>query len=366
MLVLLTTILLCIITVVLFINLSPVFGGSASSEQKATYLSSENYQDGKFVNSEPVDFSMDFKDVIRLLGAYVSPPPLTIPTKSLPMESADSVDIAQYHGGSRLLWFGHSTFLLQLNGKNILLDPMLGRVPAPHPWLGSNRFTNALPIDIEKLPSMDAVIISHDHYDHLDYSTIISLKDRVRRFYVPLGVGVHLVKWGVKESKITELDWWQETEFSDLTLVCTPARHFSGRKLNTRSTTLWSSWIITSAEENIFVSGDSGYGPHFVEIGNKYGPFDFAMLECGQYNELWPDVHMFPEETAQAGIDLRAQAIMPIHWGAFKLSTHPWNEPIERVTRKAKKLNIKVASPRIGEFILLNSLKPTADQWWKL
>ena len=186
------------------------------------------------------------------------------------------------------------------------------------------------------------------------------------RFYVPLGVGVHLESWDVPTDKIKELDWWQETEFGDLQFICTPAQHFSGRKFSNGQSTLWASWVIKSNEESIFFSGDSGYADHFKQIGEAYGPFDLALLECGQYNKMWPDIHMFPEETAQAGMDLRAKSIMPIHWGAFKLALHSWTDPIERVSKKAKNLGVHMISPKIGQMIELHTLDTwTGSNWWE-
>ena len=168
-----------------------------------------------------------------------------------------------------------------------------------------------------------------------------------------------------EKERIVELDWWQETTFDNLIFRCTPAQHFSGRGLNDRANTLWSSWIIQSEHDNIFFSGDSGYGPHFKEIGDKYGPFDFAMMECGQYNELWPEIHMFPEETAQAGIDVQAKLIMPIHWGAFKLGMHPWTEPVERISKKADELGIEMIIPKIGEPIEFYNSSGIKSTWWQ-
>ena len=184
-------------------------------------------------------------------------------------------------------------------------------------------------------------------------------------FYTPLGVGVHLIEWGVDKERIIELDWWEETNYEDLIFRCTPAQHFSGRKLSNRQSTLWSSWVIQSDKENIFFSGDSGYGPHFKEIGEKYGPFDIAMMECGQYNEMWPEIHMFPEETAQAGLDVQAKQIMPIHWGAFKLAMHEWTDPIERVVAKADELKIPVIAPEIGQPIVIEKITYDKNYWWK-
>jgi L-ascorbate metabolism protein UlaG (beta-lactamase superfamily) len=244
---------------------------------------------------------------------------------------------------------------------------MFGDVPAPHPWLGKHRFSKSLPIEIEKLPQIDAVILSHDHYDHLDYGSITKLKSKVNQFFTPLGVGSHLTEWGIDSSKVKELDWWDEVQYGDFTFACTPAQHFSGRRMGDRGATLWASWVIKTAENSIFFSGDSGYNAHFKEIGEKYGPFDFAMIECGQYNEQWKQIHMMPEQTVLAGIDLKAKLIMPIHWAAFKLAFHTWTDPIERVTKKAKEMNMPIATPMIGEPILIDKQNqfPHSDWWTK-
>lgn len=353
------------IAVILFINLSPEFGGSATKEQKKEFATSKNYKDGKFINLGGIKMTMTFSNFTKMLQLYFSPQPHSIPKNNIGVKKIDSLNIANYKDKTRLIWFGHSTFLLQMNNKNILIDPMFGDVPAPHPMLGNTRFSKELPIEIEKLPKIDAVILSHDHYDHLDYGSIQKLKGKVSKFYTPLGVGAHLVEWGIPKDNITELDWWQENTLGDLKLVCTPAQHFSGRGLNDGAATLWSSWIIQSDTENIFFSGDSGYGSHFKEIGEKYGPFNLGLMECGQYNDLWSEIHMMPEETAQAGVDVKAEAIMPIHWGAFKLAMHSWTDPVERVIKKGKSLNISVIVPKIGETISLEENQIYSSDWWK-
>jgi len=354
-----------VITATLFINISPEFGGKATKKQKVFYSQSQNYKDGKFNNLGNVEMSMDFNKFVKSLVGYFTPSPKTKPSTDITVQKIDSLSIVHYKDSTRMVWFGHSTFLLQMNGKNILIDPMFGDVPAPHPMLGSKRFSSDLPIQIEKLPKIDAVILSHDHYDHLDYGSILKLKDKVDHFYTPLGVGVHLQEWGVPQQSITELDWWQESTFDDLIFRCTPAQHFSGRGVNDRGNTLWASWIIQAKTENIFFSGDSGYGSHFKEIGDKYGPFDFAMMECGQYNEMWKEIHMMPEETAQAGIDVKAKFIMPIHWGAFKLAMHSWTDPVERIITKASELGIPVLVPKIGESIQLKRQNNKPIKWWE-
>ncbi len=359
-------VVILILAYLAFVNFYPSFGGEVSEERKAKYNSSEQFKEGAFANTKDVPEELSFLEMLSLSRKFFfTKVENGTPSKNIEVQAIDSLELADDVTQTRLIWFGHSAFLLQIEQKNILIDPMFGKVPAPHPWLGSNRFSKNLPIEIEKLPGIDAILISHDHYDHLDYGSISRLKAKVEMFYVPLGVGVHLEAWGVQKSKIIELDWWEETSFKGLQFVCTPAQHFSGRKFNNRQSTLWSSWVIKSGNESIFFSGDSGYADHFKAIGSKYGPFDFAMLECGQYNKLWPDIHMFPEETAQAGLDLEAKVIMPIHWGAFKLALHSWTDPVERASKKARELEIPMITPKIGEPIVLDALREATSNWWE-
>lgn len=355
-----------IIAYLAFTNFYPSFGGNATKEQLLTYEQSDQFRDGKFRNTKSVPKELSFTETLNLAYKFFTTDvPNGRPKENLKAQQIDSTSIANYKGKARMIWFGHSSFLLQIDGKNILIDPMFGQVAAPHPLLGSNRFNKELPIEIDKLPQIDAVIYSHDHYDHLDYESVLKIKNKTNHFYTPLGLGNHLEAWGVPNSKITEMDWWQEKQFGNLKLACTPAQHFSGRSLNNSQSTLWSSWVITSENENIYFSGDSGYGIHFKEIGEKYGPFDLALMECGQYNKMWPDIHMMPEETAKAGIDLRANKIMPIHWAGFKLALHEWTDPIVRVKAKADELNIKVITPQIGQEILVKDSTATYPDWWK-
>lgn len=356
--------LLLVIIGFFFIQFSPEFGGKHETDDIARYESSGHYTDGKFENLIPTNMDMGFKDMMSTMAAFIKGGKDRRPLKRLPQLAVDSASIANYTGPTRLIWFGHSSFLLQMDGKNILLDPMLGPVPAPHPMLGGKRYNLDLPIAIEKLPKIDAIIISHDHYDHLDYGSIQKLKSKTEKFFVPLGVGAHIESWGVPDDSITEFNWWDETQFDHITLVFAPSRHFSGRGLGDRFSTLWGSWIIKGSKDNIYFSGDSGYGPHFKAIGKKYGPFDFAMMECGQYNEKWANIHMMPEETAQAGLDIEAKVMMPIHWGAFTLSLHSWTDPVERVQKKASELGLPLRIPEIGEPIVIGNELPAIKEWW--
>ncbi|MGX1929345.1 MBL fold metallo-hydrolase [Flagellimonas sp. 2504JD4-2] len=354
-----------VVAYLLFVNFYPSLGGDVSEERKTQYQSSAQFSEGIFKNNKDVPKDPSFSETLKIARKFFFEKVENgKPENEIGIKKIDSLELADYPGATRLIWFGHSAFLLQMDGKNILIDPMFGEVPAPHPLLGANRFHNQLPIEIDKLPKIDAVIISHDHYDHLDYQSIKSLKDKVEQFYVPLGVGVHLEAWDVSKEAIVELDWWQEVYYKDLLFVCTPAQHFSGRKFTNGQSTLWSSWVIKSENENIFFSGDSGYSTHFKEIGHAYGPFDFAMLECGQYNKMWPDIHMFPEETVQASIDLKSKVFMPIHWGAFKLALHSWTDPVERAVQKAQELQVPMITPKIGEPIILNNPLDYSTHWW--
>ena len=362
----LSTIGLVVLIGFLFLKLSPQFGGKANEEQKKLYSQSDNYKKGIFSNETPTTMDMGFIDGLGLMKKFITGVPNQAPENKLPVTKIDSLDIVNKTDNiTRLTWFGHSAFLLEIEGQNILIDPMFGDTPSPHPWLGKKRFSNGLPIEIDKLPKIDAVIFSHDHYDHLDYESVVKLKHKVRKFYTPLGVGVHLREWGVPSEDIYELDWWDEIEHEAIKLVCTPSRHFSGRGLGDRFATFWSSWVIKGKSKNIYFSGDGGYGDHFKKIGEQYGPFDFAMMECGQYNELWSNIHMMPEETAQAATDVKAKLMMPIHWGSFVLAMHTWQDPVERVIKKADELNQPIIVPQIGEAIVLESEKLPDSEWWK-
>ena len=350
----------------LFTSYYPSFGGDISKDRQSVYIHSEQFKNGVFKNKKPVPEDLSFSETISLAYKFFTTNvPNGRPKADLKVSKLDSTTVADYNNETRMVWFGHSSFLLQIEGKNILLDPMFGKVAAPHNLLGAERFNKEMPLAIEKLPEIDAVIFSHDHYDHLDYETILKIKNKVNHYYVPLGLGAHLEAWGISSEKITELDWWQEIHFAGLKFVCTPAQHFSGRKFSNRQSTLWSSWIIQSPNENIYFSGDSGYASHFREIGAKYGPFDLALLECGQYNEMWSDIHMMPEETAQAGLDLKAKKIMPVHWAGFKLALHEWTDPVIRVKIKASELNLKVITPKIGENIVVTDSISHYNNWWE-
>ncbi|WP_111707117.1 MBL fold metallo-hydrolase [Lutibacter citreus] len=345
-----------------FINVSPQFGAKSSKLSLERIKKSPNFLNGVFKNQQKTLQSTGFK--LKTIPQFFTDGNNKIPKTELPFDKITKKYFNNKPQQPRITWFGHSALLVEMENLNIFIDPMLGEVAAPHPLLGSKRFNKELPISIDSLPKIDIVLISHDHYDHLDYGSIVKMKDNVNLFYVPLGIKAHLVTWGVEDSKIKEFDWWESINFKGIDFTSAPARHFSGRGITNRNSTLWCSWILKSENNSIFFSGDSGYGKHFKEIGKKYGPFDFSMVECGQYNEQWSQIHMTPEETIQASVDLQTKLMMPIHWGAFKLALHSWDDPIIRATKKATELNIKIATPKIGESIVLDKGSYPTSKWW--
>lgn len=345
--------------VILFLLFEPAVGQAPKGEDLERIAQSPNYADGKFINQLPTQEG-SLKTIWENRDKFFGNKN-TSPTDSLPVKFGPFPSLADTQ--ARITWYGHSAFLIEIGGQRVLIDPMLGEFAAPIS-LGANRFPYQAAIPFEDLTDIDLLIISHDHYDHLDYPSILALKDQVKHFVTPLGVGSHLKSWGIEAAKITELDWWEEAEFASLKLAATPARHFSGRSLWKRNSSQWASWVIRSEQRKIYFSGDGGYGPHFKEIGEKYGPFDLSFLECGQYNEAWSQIHMMPEESVQAGVDLKSELIMPIHWGAFALAMHEWTDPILRFQRTAQELAIPMVHPFIGESFVLGEDYPR-EEWWK-
>jgi L-ascorbate metabolism protein UlaG (beta-lactamase superfamily) len=340
------------------------FGARSKGERLERNKKSSQYKDGKFSNTEETVlmkegisyFTLFRKQFFESAAGREPKNKLSSVKRTLNNGIADHIAIT---------WFGHSTILLQLAGKNILIDPVFSERASPVQYFGSKNYNGTNIYSIKDLPKIDIILLSHDHYDHLDYNSIKQLAASVPGFYAPLGVGAHLEKWGVAKEKITEMDWWEKTFIdANIQLIATPARHFSGRGLNDRNSTLWASYVIKTDSSSIYFGGDSGYGKHFKEIGDKYGPFDLTMLESGQYNEYWPTIHMMPEETVQANQDLKGKIMMPIHWGKFTLSWHNWDDPIERVTKKAEELNVKIITPMVGEEIIIDSILPQS-KWWR-
>lgn len=258
---------------------------------------------------------------------------------------------------------GHSTVLLKLNGAFFLTDPVFSERASPVQWAGPKRF-HAPPITIEDLPPIQAVVLSHDHYDHLDHASILKLADKVDHFITPLGVGDRLVDWGLDAAKVRQLAWWDSTDVAGVTLVATPAQHFSGRTLNDGNRTLWASWALLGRDVRVFFSGDSGYFGGFKQIGERLGPFDLTLMETGAYDVNWPLVHMQPEESLQAHLDVQGRWLLPIHNGTFDLAMHAWYEPFDRIVALAATRGVAITTPAMGEPVRVQQAH-VAEAWWR-
>lgn len=321
--------------------------------------SSPNYKNGAFRNLTETPMAAEDASYWKMLRNFFARNELKSPR--LPVPSVKT-DLQQLGNAASFTWFGHSSYLLRINAKNILVDPVFSGHAAP-----VNFMVGAFPgSDIYRpadMPPIDCLVITHDHYDHLDYHTVLALKGKVKKVVCSLGVGSHLRYWGYDPAAIVELDWWEQAMVSDqITLTAAPARHFSGRGL-TRGQTFWSSFALQAPDMRIYIGGDSGYEEHFAAIGKYFGGFDFAILECGQYNKMWPYIHMMPEETVQASIDLKAQALIPVHWGKFQLAMHAWNEPVIRAKARASELGVDMRVAKIGQPMGLQ--EPSAlVEWW--
>ncbi|WP_227006564.1 MBL fold metallo-hydrolase [Shewanella donghaensis] len=321
----------------------------------------------KFQNSD-INYQSGLSDIWHIAKSYMTTKRLhPAPVTAVPVTPLTQLSLS-LETQDQIFRLGHSTLLIRLDGEYILLDPVFSERASPVQWAGPKRFHQS-PINIEQLPAIKTVIISHDHYDHLDKAAIVALKDKVEHFVTPSKVGDHLIEWGVNPNKVTQLAWWQELNLGELTLVATPAQHFSGRGLLDRDETLWASWVIKGQHNKLFFSGDGGYFSGFKEIGERYGPFDITMIETGAYNELWHEIHMMPEQSLQAhidlnGVDFHQKAMLPIHNGTFDLSLHDWFEPLERIVTLAEKAKVKVLTPEFGEAVSVDSPKQT-EFWWR-
>jgi L-ascorbate metabolism protein UlaG (beta-lactamase superfamily) len=338
-----------------------IFGKNPAGARQKKIEQSVHFKNGVFNNLTPTDVMLKDTSYIRLMRDFFNKPNTNVPSTPIP---AIKTDLQQLPADQPVIvWFGHSSYLIKYQGTTILVDPVLSGQASPVAGFGK-AFTGTNIYDFSDLPPIDIVIITHDHYDHLDYKTILELKNTPARFYTALGVGAHLELWGVEPGKITELDWWQSTQIdTNLQLTATPARHFSGRSFQ-RNKTLWASFVLKLYGYRLLLGGDSGYGDHFRQIGASHGPFDLAILEAGQYGDKWPYIHMFPDETVRAAMDLQARMLLPVHWGRFALAYHAWYEPIERVMEYAEKVYYPVIIPQIGKPIRLK-IPEMQERWWK-
>ncbi|WP_245747978.1 MBL fold metallo-hydrolase [Methanolobus profundi] len=352
--------------IILFMNVAPAFGGDPTTEQKEAYQQLSNYVDGHFVNEIPTSTFIDPSETLSANDPSGSEVADRDPASPIPVSTIDW-DMINSKNDS-LTWLGHSAYLLSIDDKKLLLDPMLGPVASPVSFVGINRYEYSEDIMlhiIDEMPTIDAVLITHDHYDHMDYQSIVKLNSRVSHFFVPLGCGAHLIRWGIPEERVTELNWWEEAEYEGLTVALTPSRHGSGRDLFSIDTTLWGGWVILGSKTRVYTSGDGGYGPHFEEIGDRYGPFDITLMEGAQYDQRWAEIHMVPEQAVQANLDVNGETMMLMHWGAFTLANHAWNEPIERALDEANEREVNIIAPMIGETVLLDpDMDISITPWW--
>lgn len=326
------------------------FGGKVTKELTQQYSKSKNWRKGSFQNLERTNLSGNLFDLPKIIYKQLSTKEGRNPEQPLPVIPFNKKEFLAPSEKSKLIWYGHSVVLMRINEKTLLIDPMLGPDTTPIAPLPTKRFSeNTLDL-IDDFPEIDLMLLTHDHYDHLDYASIQKLKQKTKKYFVSLGIKRHLVSWGVQANLITEFDWWDTQDFENINITFTPTRHFSGRGLTDRSKTLWGGWVFATLKEKIWFSGDGGYGNHFKEIGKQCGPFDFAMMECGQYNHDWHHVHLFPEEAIQAALDAGAKKMMPVHWGGFALSyQHTWQQPPADFMQAAVQQQLDFLLPPLGK-----------------
>jgi len=343
----------------------PQFGAPMTGARLERARANAQYREGRFVNLEPeapsttslLDYTMR-----QFSGDEVREPPKPVPVLAVDKAALASPPPA---AGLRAFWIGHASTYAEIDGVRLLLDPVFAEHVSPLP-VGPRRF-HAPPIALADLPKIDAVLISHDHYDHLDMDTVRALAARGSKFFVPLGIGAHLERWGVPAAQVEELEWWQErTLVNGVRIVCTPTRHYSGRGLNNRSSTLWSSWAVVGPKHRFFYSGDTGYAKLFQDIGARLGPFDLAFIKIGAYGPgaAWTDIHMTPEQAVQVNRDVRARRMFPVHWSTFNLAYHDWDEPIRRTLAEAKRAGVDLVTPRLGEWVDANR-EFRSTPWWE-
>jgi L-ascorbate metabolism protein UlaG (beta-lactamase superfamily) len=334
-------------------------GQAARGPRLARMQRSPQWHDGHFENPEVIENHLG-----NMLHGLFSVSPDASPHGAIATQTLDPKSLrTPPKTGLRITWLGHSTNLIELDGTRVLTDPSWSERSSPIAFLGPKRWF-APPIALGALPKIDAVVISHNHYDHLDHRTIIAMRDWSSLFIVPLGVGAHLAYWGVPESRIVELDWWEHKQVGALDIVCTPARHASGRSLWDRDQNLWAGYALVGSQHRVFFSGDTGMFPALREIGRRHGPFDATLIEVGQYHGAWPDWHIGPEQAVRAHQWLRGKVLLPIHWGKLQLAYHGWTEPIERVLAAAAQSRVPVLAPMPGQSVEPELVAQPLKAWW--
>ncbi|MER7187303.1 MBL fold metallo-hydrolase [Streptomyces hyaluromycini] len=346
------------------------FGADPGGERLARIQGSPHFKDGVFQNPGGTTRMRPSGSMLEFAKTYFEKEQRArrAPRGTIPVYPTTVADLGRPAAtGLRVTWMGHSSVLAEIDGHRVLFDPVWGERCSPFPFAGPKRLHPA-PLPLAALGPVDVVVISHDHYDHLDLPTIKALAGTDTLFAVPLGVGAHLEQWGVSADRLRELDWHEETKVGGLTLTATPARHFCGRGLRNTQHTLWASWAVAGEEHRIYHSGDTGYFDGFKDIGADHGPFDVTMIQIGAYSEFWPDIHMTPQEGMRAHLDLQGGqphgVLLPIHWGTFNLAPHAWAEPGEWTKDAGDEAGQAVALPRPGEPFEPSGKLP-ADPWWR-
>lgn len=355
-------IMLSVITAVFYLK-QPLFGQNPSGVHLEKIQQSANYRDGKFRNliEKPV-MAEGYGVFSEIYQMYFKRVANREPKDVIPSIKTDLKNLNPNR--NVIVWFGHSTVFLQLNGKTFLLDPVMSGKASPLPW-GIKAYKGTDIYTVDDLPNIDYVLISHDHYDHLDYETMLKLKEKVSYVVSGLGVGAHLQAWGYREDKLIERDWGQVVNLEDgVKIYLETAHHDSGRALK-GAQNLWASYVIESGDKKIFYSGDGGYGEHFARIGQKFGGFDWAIMENGQYDLAWQSIHCLPDQVAKATVDLQAKNMLPVHHSKFTLAKHAWSEPIEKIYEYSQGKVYRLATPMIGEEVNLDDQQQQFTQWWK-
>ncbi len=363
MMILIICILLAVVSGCLYLR-HDKFGRLPEGERLAEIERSPNHRDGRFHNHVPIKEIVEGGSSISGFVKFIfrkrdnPEPPGPVPVVKTDLKALDK-------DGDVVVWLGHSSYFIRLNGKTILIDPVFSSYASPV-FFSVRAFEGTTLYTAEDMPRIDYLLISHDHWDHLDYDTVRALRPKVRQVITGLGVGEHLACWGVPEAMIREADWDTAIRLEDgLTIHVLTARHFSGRMLD-RHRTLWVSFALETPSRRIYYSGDSGYGPHFKEIGERFGGFDLVMLDSGQYNKAWRHVHMMPEQSAQAAEDLRAKAALPSHTGRFSIAFHSWDDPFKRFLKASEGRPYRPVTPRIGEVVDLAKPDQSFSRWWEL
>ncbi len=345
--------------------MSPTFGKRPSGARLEKLQASPRYKDGVFNNTAAVAPGLKKGSALHTMGEFLLGQQRRVPLAPLPSVNPLEAWTRRSDTGLRATWLGHSTVLLELGGARLLTDPVWGERASPMTFAGPKRF-QPVPVSVPQLPPLDAVLISHDHYDHLDYLTILELMKREVPFYTSLGVGAHLEHWGVPPARIVELDWWETVKLArhEVTITAAPSQHFSGRGVGGRNTTLWSSFAVKSEKHSVFFSGDTGLTAEYAEIRQRLGPFDLVMLEVGAYHPAWGDIHLGPLGALEALKLLGGGPFLPVHWGTFNLALHAWDEPAETLLLHGPKQGGQLLMPMLGA-----AFEPTKDQiikpWWR-